>query len=285
MRLHRVFVLLLVVLAIAPAVRAHPSAAHRIELLTREIEASPDDPMLYLRRGQAYSNEGMLDRALADLRRAESLGDPALVAYEVGVALYRRGDLPGARAAFDRFLERFPQHPPALEYRARVARDAGDAASALADFEAYFALQEDPNPGDYLSAARLVQDIEGGGAEAALRVLDRGMAKLGVIPQLQQPAIAIERARGRPAAAIARLETLAPQMGGSPDWKVEMGELLLASGRVEEARARLGEAGAQLEGLRVTAARRTLAERVESLLAASLRGRSDVDRRGSEDAP
>ena len=49
------------------------------------------------------------------------------------------GSIEAIEAAFDRFLERFPQHPPALEYRARVARDAGDAASALADFEAYFA--------------------------------------------------------------------------------------------------------------------------------------------------
>ena len=42
---------------------AHPSAEHRIELLSEAIRARPDDPVSYMRRGEAYSNEGRFDLA------------------------------------------------------------------------------------------------------------------------------------------------------------------------------------------------------------------------------
>jgi len=76
---------------------AHPSAQHRIETLSEAIRAKPDEQELYLRRGQAYSNEGQLQPALADLRKAEQLGDPVLAAFDLGVVHYQLGDLQAAR--------------------------------------------------------------------------------------------------------------------------------------------------------------------------------------------
>jgi predicted Zn-dependent protease len=265
-------------LQVGPAL-AHPTEAHRIETLTEAIRAHPDEQDLYIRRGRSYANDGRLDLALTDLRKAESLGDPALAAYDLGIVLYRKGSLVEARQAFTLCLERFPNHAPALEYRARVARDAGDPAAALADFDAYFALQERPNPGDYVSAARLLEEGEAG-SDAALRMLDRGMERLGVIAQLQRPAIDLERRRGRVDSAIDRLMTLEPALGRSPDWKVDMAELLLASGRRDEALTRIGEASRQLDGLRQTAARRALRGRLEAL-----RARATAPDSGATPAP
>lgn len=257
----------LFILLVLPAVVAvaHPSAQHRIEVISESIRATPNDQELYIRRGQAYSNEAQLDLALADLRRAESLGDPVLAAFDLGVVQYQLGQLSEARAAFDRFLERFPNHPPALEYRARVARDAGDFASAIADFEAYFALQKNPNPGDYVSAAQMLEGRDTDGSKAALSMLDRGIAQLGIIPQLQKPAIDIERRRGNIAGAIARLESLEPALGASPDWKVDMGELLVLAGRPGEAGKFFTTASDQLTQLRQTEARKALRVRLDRL--------------------
>jgi tetratricopeptide (TPR) repeat protein len=246
---------------------SHPSAAHRIELLSEAIRAHPDDPRNYMRRGEAYSNEGYFDLALADLKKAEALGDPVHVAYDLGVLHYRMGKLAEARSYFDAFLARFPDHPPALQYRARVRRDAGDHAGALSDFRAYFEKNPRANPGDYVSAARLLAGPEGEGVPAALAMLDQGIARLGAIPQLQRYAIELERSRSNLPSAIARLESLEKSLGRSPDYKVDMGELLLEAGRPEDARVQLDAAADQLDRLPVTGARTALRQRLHGLQA------------------
>lgn len=259
----------------------HPSAEHQIELLSERIRAQPDDQANYIRRGQAYSNDGQLERALVDLRKAEQLGDPLHVAFDLGVLHYRMGKLDAARRYFDAFLERHPGHPRALEYRARVSRDAGDHAAALADFRAYFARIERPNPGDYVSAARMLASLDGQGVAAALSMLDQGIDKLGTIPQLQRYAIELERSRGNTSGAIARLESLEPSLGKSPDWKIDMGELLLLAGRPVEARQHFDAAATQLGRMPTTPARAELRQRLQALSARmnaggnSPRGESD----------
>jgi predicted Zn-dependent protease len=98
-------------------------------------------------------------------------------------------------------------------------------------------------------------------------MLDRGMERLGVIPQLQQYAIALELERKNTAQAIDRLEALEPSLGESPGWKVDMGELLILAGRPAEASQLFDEAFAQLETLRKTVARQRLLEKLEKLRA------------------
>lgn len=259
---------LLILAGVGPArVRAHPSAFEQVEKLGEEIRARPEDPANYLLRGRAYSNEGHFEEALADYEKAAQMGDPIQVAYDLGVLRYRMGNLTEARRQLDLWLEHHPGHPPALEYRARVLRDSGEAAAAVADYRAYFESRPNPNPGDYVAAARLLEELEGEGVPGALALLDAGMARLGTIPQLQRPAIALERRRGRLGDAIRRLESLEPALGGSPDWKIDMAELLLASGRKREADRLLDTAAEQLEQSKSTAARVKSRQRLEALRA------------------
>jgi tetratricopeptide (TPR) repeat protein len=257
---------------------AHPSALEQIEALEAVIRARPDDPVGYIRRGQAYSNEAHYEEALADFHRAEQLGDPVDVAYDLGVLHYRMGALERAREFFDRWLVRHPGHPAALQYRARVLRDAGQSAPALADYRAYFEAQPRPNPGDYRSAARLLVGEGDTGIVEALAMLDAGMRRLGTVPQLQREAISLERRRGDLGAATARLETLRASLGESPDWKVDMGELLLLRGDGAGARVHFEAAAAQLARSRSTTARVKLKARLDRLEAAAV-GASNVSAR------
>lgn len=244
---------------------AHPGMHETIALLTQRIADAPTDAALYQERGIAYSSDGQAALALADFREAERLGDPVLVAFDLGVLHYRSGDYGAAREALTRALARFPHDARALDYRARAAREAGDARAALADFEALFALEEPVNPGHYVSAAELLAVLPDTGIPAALALLDRGMRQLGVIPQLQQRAIAFECERGAFVAALARHDTLAAPLGHSPDWRVERAELLLALGRAAEAQQELATASAALAAQRLTPARAELAARIADL--------------------
>ena len=143
--------------------------------------------------------------------------------------------------------------------------DLGESDAAVAAFEKLFAAQLRPNPGLYISVAKLLAAEGETGVEAAITMLDRGMERLGVIPQLQQYAIALELERKNTEAAIDRLEALEPVLGESPDWKVDMGELLMLAGRRAEAGQLFDQALAQLETLRRTAARQRVLEKLQKL--------------------
>ena len=258
-------VLALLLLSCPVAASAHPGAAEKLEILTQRIEAQPGDQGVYIARGAAYSHDGQYELALADFQKAESLGEPILVSYELGVHHYRIGKLDAARTYLDTFLERFPNYPPALEQRAHVLTDLGESDAAVAAFEKLFAAQLRPNPGLYISVAKLLAAEGETGVEAAITMLGRGMERLGVIPQLQQYAIALELERKNTEAAIDRLEALEPVLGESPDWKVDMGELLMLAGRRAEAGQLFDQAFAQLETLRKTAARQRVLEKLQKL--------------------
>ncbi|RLQ21372.1 hypothetical protein DWB85_12645 [Seongchinamella sediminis] len=247
--------------AATPAI-SHPGAGSAIDHYSHELEHRPGDPSLYLRRGVAYSNNGEFDRALADFQRAQALGDPVLADFDLGVVHYRRGDFAAARASFDRYLARFPNHSAGLEYRARLLRDMGDYSASLADFRRVFALQPQPNPGHYISAADMLSQGGDEGIARALAIIDEGTEKIGLTPQLQQRAVALEVTRGRCDLAIQRLQTLYPMLGDSPSWTVSMAELKQAGGETAEAEQLFHRARQQLDSLRKTPAREALAERI-----------------------
>ena len=251
--------------AVTAAGFSHPGQHDQLEQINRHIEETPAEQALYIQRGVVYSESGEYDRALADYHRAQTLGPPVLVSFELGVLRYRQGEYQRASDHLERYLQRFPDYAPAYEYLARIARDAGDPDTAIAHFETYFRLQERPNPGLYLSAAKIMEET--GRPEQALAMLDQGLAKLGVIPQLQRQAIRLELFRQRPDLAIARLETLRDMLRDNPQWKLDMAELLWIAERREEAIELLGAARSELLVLRPTPARTAAQQRATEMMA------------------
>ena len=249
------------------AASAHPGASATIEHYSHEIEHDPENQRLYILRGIAFSNDGRHGDALADFQRAEKLGDPLLVSCDRGVLHYRRGELDTAVRYLDLYLERFPARGRVycLEYRARAHRDSGDLARAIRDFRRVIELEPRPNPAHYISVATMLRDSGEDGIPQALAVLDAGIEKVGLTPQLQHQAIELELARQRPDRALARSDALRPILGDSPEWKVDMAELYLLNGKRALADRTLQDAKAQVEGLRRTPARLRLRERITAL--------------------
>jgi tetratricopeptide (TPR) repeat protein len=255
-----------ILLSAHQGLRAHPGVEQALRYFDQLIEQSPREQALYVQRGIVYSNDGQYEQARADFTRAAELGDPVLVSFDLGVLHYRMGDFAASRRYFDAWLQRFPDHAACLEYRARLLRDAGDHDGAIADFRRVFALQPRPNPGDYISVAEMLESRGDAGVAEALDVLDQGNAKLGVTPQIQRKAVALELRRKQPERAIERMRALEPMLGESPDWKVEMGELMLAVGRRDEAQVYFRKALDQLGSLRLTPARQQLMHRAQGHL-------------------
>jgi Tetratricopeptide repeat len=237
------------------ASHAHPGVDAALSYFNEQIRAQPQNQSLYLQRGSVYSNDGQYPEALADFERAAGLGDRVLASFDLGVLYYRRGDFDIARRYFDEYLKRYPDNVSCLEYRARLLRDAGEVDAAVADFQRLFDVQTSPNPGHFLAVAEILEARGDDGIAQALVILDRGIGKLGVTPQLQYPAIRLELRRNQPYAAMERMMLLQPVLGQSPEWKVEMGELLLMVGDRKQAASLLDAATTQLIELRKTPAR------------------------------
>lgn len=257
---------LLLCIASAGGAHGHAGAHAQIEWLDRQIAKTPDSQSLYIQRGITWSDDGQFEQAATDLAHAESLGDAVNVALAIGILRYRQGDLVAALDYLDRYLGKYPRDTHALEYRARVKRDTGDLAGAVSDFEALFAARPNPDPGYYISAAKMLASNSERGTDAALALLDQGMEQLGPAPQLQQYAIGLETRRKHYPAALERLRSMQDALGSSPQWQVDMGVLLAKTGDMEESREHYLAAQRQLLQSRQTPARQALQQRVDAAL-------------------
>ncbi len=258
--------LFLLLLIPAPNLMAHPGVEDRIHLLSEDIVASPNNQYLYVQRGLAYSNNAQPQLALADIKTAETLGDPLDVAFARGILLYRAGDFTAARVYFDRYLQAHPRHLASLEYRARMLRDAGVNAAALADFQQIFALKATPDPGYYISAARIMVALPEYGIDGAIALLDKRMDQVGVLSSLQRYAIELETDRQHYDAAITRMATLDKALRATPQWQVEVAQLHMQAGQPEQARGLLEQADSRLRALRSNTARVELQRTIQRLL-------------------
>lgn len=246
---------------------SHQSHHSKVALINEQLLKQPNNQRLYIERGIEYSNDGEFDLALADYQKAQTLGDPIATAFHLGVLFYRKGEFDKAEKQFNDVLKYLPEHAQSLEYRARLRRDAGDYEGSIADYSAFFALHQRPNPGHYISAAKMLAAMQTKGITEALKWLDQGIEQLGLIPQLQRYAIELELQRNNIDGAIDRLYSLEQILGDTPNWQVEMAELQFAAGHPRKARELLSSAVQQLQTLRTTVARITLMKKIQGLQA------------------
>lgn len=127
-------------------VSAHGDLHEQIAALTKRIAQRPDNPELYLKRGELHRAHRAWNAALADYDRALRL-DPALDA-----AIFCRGLLmldtgrPGpARRELDRFLAVHPDQAMARLARARALVKLGGPLAVVGDYSRALALKPDPD--------------------------------------------------------------------------------------------------------------------------------------------
>lgn len=233
--------LIAIVLAVAwcgapMPVYAHADLLERIAAVTEQITAHPDDPVLYLKRGELHRVHQDWAAALADYLQAERLApDLPQVAYYTG-RMWLEADRPElARPALDRFLVVQPHHADALLTRARALARLGERLAAAQDLEQAIAQLDSPAPEPYLERARLLVAEGVAHMDAGLQTLDAGIIRLGPLVTLIQFAIEVEAERGRYTAALARLESLPLAVKRQPVWLKRHGDLLRAAGREMEA--------------------------------------------------
>jgi tetratricopeptide (TPR) repeat protein len=245
----QVAVCFLAVVAAAATLYAHGPLHRQIEEITRQIRVEPDNPGLYLQRGELYRLGGSWSAALADYDRAGRL-DPELHEVHLSRALlfHERSHPDAALEAVDRFMEHEPAHGEAVFLRARVLAQLGRRGEAVRDMDHAIKIMRPRKPAQFLERARLVAtwenvDLDGTYAiERAIRGLDDGMKQLGVVVSLQLYAIELEEARGAYDQALERLDMLEDQHTRKEALLARRGRILEAAGRWLEAQVAYTEA-------------------------------------------
>lgn len=226
---------------------ADAAIIERISALTVSIEQNPENQALRLQRALAYAGNNQQELALADVLAVEAAGDSLDAALTHGILLYKTGEYAAARPYFDRYLQAHPRHPGALTYRARTLRDLGESRLALADYETLITHSDSLDPGYYLATAQLMSVLPDRGVPEALALLDTSMAKIGPVTPLQRYAIELETDRKNYGGAIERLARMDQRLKATPQWQIEIAQLLLLDGQPEEALPYLALAQEQLQ--------------------------------------
>ena len=218
------------------ALMAHGEIHLRILELTRQIQAMTNNlAPLYLERGELEREHGVWDAAAADYDLAAKL-DPRLARVDLCRArlLADRGELAAAKVAYDRAVARSPTDGEGFLGRGRVEARLGQVGAAITDFQRGIELLKQPRPEDVLQLARLLAAEED--PKAALRALDDGMRKLGMVISLQEYAIDLDLKRRDIPSALARVESILARVPRKETWFARRGDILARAGKAREAR-------------------------------------------------
>ena len=233
------FVLLAALLcALLPSTaRAHGDFHLVISEIDKQIEASPKDPELYIRRGELHRTHQDWDSAYADFDRAAVLA-PKLDAIDFGRGrLFLEANwLQSAMRVLDRFLSRQTNHVEGYITRARVQAKLTQHVAAAADFTRAIAFSPELWPDLFIERAQTLAAAGDNYFPAALEGIDEGIKKLGPLVTLQLYAIDLETKQKRYDGALARLDKIAKQSPRQETWLARRGEILQQAGRPGEAR-------------------------------------------------
>ena len=227
---------------------AHGSLEEQIAFVTKEITAHPDDPRLSVRRGELHRYDGHTRAALEDFDRALRI-DPSIAEAHLGRGrtLLAANRPRAAQQALREYLRLRPSDP---EGHIALARSLGKVArpgDAADEYSRAIALLPRPGPDVFLERARALADA--GRAADAIRSVDQGLAQLGPIVALQTVAIDLEVRRKNWDAALARLDRAAAPFARRETWLARRGEILVAAGRPQEARAAFAAALTSIDSL------------------------------------
>ena len=226
--------IILLLLLVPFQVRAHGVTSEQVKQLTEQIQRTPNNADLYLRRGELHRHLGNAKAALADFDKVQELAPERLEVNVYRARLYLEANVPEmAQLVLDRYLKLRPTHTEAVLLRAQTNAKLGEQALAIQDYTTALSRLVQPKPELFLARAQL--QVEGNQLVAALTGLDEGIAKLGSLVTLQLMAIEIEVKRKRWDAALTRLDGLAAQSERKEHWLVQRAEILLQANRKDEA--------------------------------------------------
>ena len=224
--------------AFVPAGLGHGPVHEQIVALSGEIEKSPRDPVLLLKRGELHRAHQEWDAAQADFDAAAALNpNLAPLDYLRGRLYHEAGWELSAKVALDRFLAHNTNSIEALITRARTLVKLGQPLAAAGDYARALSIMAEPAPEVYIERSQALAAAGDAHLDDAVRCLDEGIRKLGPLVTLELFAIDLEVKRKNFDGALRRVDTVSGRLPRKETWLAKRGEILQQAGRTQEARS------------------------------------------------
>ena len=243
----------LAVLLSPVGVDGHAGIHERLKDMDKRIAADPENPDLYIKRGELHRLHRGWGAALADYQHAADRdSDSDVVPFVRGRMFFETGRWADAKTDLDRLLRARPDHREGLLTRARLLVKLEQPLAAVADYDKVIAGLKNPTPEYYLERAKALTSAGPDHLEQALDGLDQGIERLGPVFTLVDFVIHIELSLNQYDRAFERLDQIRPSM--APErWFHRRGAILSRMGRTDEARKSYSQA---LESLHAAPVRR-----------------------------
>jgi predicted Zn-dependent protease len=216
---------------------AHGDIHLQIIEITKEIEKTPRNAELYMRRAELHRAHSDWDASQTDYDRAFAL-DPKLPFIDLARArMFLEANWPlSCKTAVDRFLARNAEHPEGLIIRARALVKLNQRLEAAQDYTRAIAKASDGRPELFLERAQALAAEGKEHVDDAIKGLDEGIQKLGPLVTLNLYALDLETEHGRYDAALKRLDGVMAKAPRKETWLERRGNILRQAGRPAEAR-------------------------------------------------
>lgn len=206
--------------------------------VTKEIEKSPRDAELYIRRGDLHRAHQDWDASQADYDYAFAL-NPKLEMIDLARGrMFLEANWPlSCKTALDRFLARHPDHVEGLTVRARALVKLNRRVEGAQDYTRAIAKGSEGKPELFIERAQALAAEGKEHVDAAIKGLEEGIQKLGPLVTLNLLALDLETEHGRYDAALKRLDDVMAKAPRKETWLERRGNILRQAGKPAEARA------------------------------------------------
>lgn len=248
----------------------HGEVHQVVAMITREIEAKPEDALLRMERATILAQSDHFEEALADLARVNVLEPANEMPRALRGSIYRRtGRLVEARAEQEAFLKKFPYHTLVRLDYCQTLEGLKEIQAARAELDRLIGEAQHPPPDAVAMRLRLTEGPDGAGAAEALRWLEGFLTK-NPLPVFHEHALRLEIQLNRTADAVRRMDRMIAATPRPEAMLLRKAEYLIVSGDRPGAEAAAKEAAgaiARLPGhIRSTRACEALEARVRQIL-------------------
>lgn len=240
------FLFLLMVVCLAA--HAHGDLHERIAKLTEQIKEQPNNPDLYLKRGQLYYQHQEYDNAEKDYLKTQQLApDSVEVLYWKALLYLDVKRTEDGLAAVDTYLAARPNDVNALRTNAKLLLQAERPIDAIKPFQQVIVLAEETLPENYLELSQVFVQLDKD--TLAIAWLKKGIADLGQVFTLKDAILDVYKEAGMYNEAIAEYELLASTNTRKETYYFEIAKLYLAQQDKAQAKVYLQKARIALESL------------------------------------
>ena len=260
----------LVCLASMPA-HGHGDVHEGILVISKEIDAKPDNAALLCERALLYSQAEHYAEALADLVKATAADPNNDTPMAMRGRIFRStGRLAEARAAQEAFLKKHPGHLLVKFDYCQTLADLKETGAALRELDSLIATSTQPPPDAVALRLRLTEAQGANGPAAALEWVNVFLAK-HPLPVFEEHALRLEIQLGHTAAAVQRMDAMIVKAPRPESLCLRKAELLARSGDKAGADSAARAAATALARLpthiRSTSACIAMEQRVQKILA------------------